>query len=270
MAVIWISTSGDWSSNASWSTGAAPVSTDDVFLINNGAVAVSSGLSQGAVDLASLNVIDFPFDIGTSAAPLVIGSTAFRFTGSGASYIQNDSAGAETVWVASSNRTAALKMTGTTVSRMVVLRGVVEVGCAVTRLQVGHVDNPTRDAVVTVNGVTVSELYQSAGYVTTTGGATVSAVYKAEGTFDFQGSAGGSLNLIQGGGLTKYQATNTRAPNIGVLELGNGTVDLSSPYSTYAVTYAYILGRADFKKHPMVTVTTEYNVNKEVADGPQV
>lgn len=271
-SVTWVSTSGDWSSNASWSTGAVPVSTDDVFFIDNGAVSVSSGLAQGAVDLNSLNVIDFTGNIGASGSPLVIGATYFRIGGSGENYIQNDLTGTEKVWVYSHNRAAALSLTGNACARVVVLRGAVTIGAAVTLLQVGYIDNEAADADVTISGVAISNVHQSGGRIRTTGGATVSTLYRAGGTFEFAGAAGGSLSLINGGGIFKYQATNLLAPqNISVLISGNGTVDLSEPYSVYEVVDSYIMGRANYLKHPSVTTSgSEYNVNTEVAQGPQL
>jgi hypothetical protein len=55
-SLYWLgATSGDWNVTTNWSTGAVPVSTDDVYFSNN-AVDVTLNLDQSAVTLASLTI----------------------------------------------------------------------------------------------------------------------------------------------------------------------------------------------------------------------
>ena len=94
----WVSTGGDWGSTASWSTtdggssgAAVPVTGDDVYFMR-GAVSVTAGLSQAAVDLESLTVNpEYTGSFGTPGSALTIavsnsGSSVFKLWGSGAQY----------------------------------------------------------------------------------------------------------------------------------------------------------------------------------------
>ena len=79
----WIGGSGSqpWTTGANWSLGAAPVSTNDVFILN-GSSDINTGLAQSAVTLASLTIgSGFTGTIGAAAisgAFLDIGATVFR------------------------------------------------------------------------------------------------------------------------------------------------------------------------------------------------
>jgi hypothetical protein len=77
---------GDWSNTANWSGGAVPVDGDDV-VIGDTTRAITAGLNQAGVDLASLKITGGA-SIGSSSTPLTIGvSGTLTWSGTG-SYIK--------------------------------------------------------------------------------------------------------------------------------------------------------------------------------------
>lgn len=76
---------GNWSTAGNWN-GGVPVTGDDVF-IEEGSQAITLGLSQGSVNLASLR-ISFSGSVGTSSTPLTIGcnSGTVSISGNGSFY----------------------------------------------------------------------------------------------------------------------------------------------------------------------------------------
>ena len=126
---IYVSSTGDWSNTAGWHNADVPDSADSALLIDNDAVSVSAGLSQGAVELAKLMIVDFPNNVGSSGSPLIIGAGTVQILGNtGNVYIQNDSSGANSWFINSMNRTSAATLTGSaTYTRIVINRGVVTI-----------------------------------------------------------------------------------------------------------------------------------------------
>jgi hypothetical protein len=87
------SVSGDYSVAGNWLEGSVPVNTDDV-RIPYGSAAITAGLNQSAVTLASFIVEPGAPAIGTATTNLQIGvSTTFRFAGDGTAYIDIGSSG---------------------------------------------------------------------------------------------------------------------------------------------------------------------------------
>lgn len=92
---------GDWSNANNWSQtrygatggGSTPASNDEVYFLDPIKFAVTSGLSQGAVDLNSMTVgPDFNGNIGAAGTPLTIAvsgtsGATLRYAGQGAMYI---------------------------------------------------------------------------------------------------------------------------------------------------------------------------------------
>lgn len=79
---LWIGTDsgneGDWSVAANWSPSGVPTNSDDVYLENT-SQSVTSGFSQSAVTLASLNIgQSFTGEIGTATGELAISATLLR------------------------------------------------------------------------------------------------------------------------------------------------------------------------------------------------
>jgi len=78
-ARFWVSTNGDWSDTTSWSatsggaSGATVPDSDDRVTFDRGAVSVTAGLNQSAVDLNWLKILPgYTGNIGTSSASLQI------------------------------------------------------------------------------------------------------------------------------------------------------------------------------------------------------
>ena len=100
---IGVSTPGDYSVAANWSPAAVPLATDSVF-IPAGAPAITAGLNQSAVALATFYVEPgYTKTIASSAAYLQIAATTFVFSGTGVGYID----------LGSSNITAVVTTTAT-------------------------------------------------------------------------------------------------------------------------------------------------------------
>jgi len=86
--ITWTGGAGDgkWATTGNWSSNSVPVTGDDV-RIELGSDAITAGLSQGAVNLASLR-ISFNGTIGSTSTPLTIGcnSGSVIVTGTGSQY----------------------------------------------------------------------------------------------------------------------------------------------------------------------------------------
>ena len=98
---IWNGSTGDWGTGANWSTSSVPVSADDVIFDGRTAQAVTTGLDQTGVDLASMHIMStYTVDIGTQANPLTIetnGTLRVEGTGNICMMCGNDAADADIV-----------------------------------------------------------------------------------------------------------------------------------------------------------------------------
>lgn len=270
---IWVSTTGDWSNTAGWHNADVPDSTDSALLCDNGGVAVIAGLSQGAIDLDKLMIVNFPYAVGSSGGPLVIGATTFQILGStGNVYIQNDSGSANTWFINSSNRTAAAVLTGSaTYTRVVVVRGAVTItGGTVTLLQVGYDKNQDRDASVTLSGCTVGTIEQSGGTINASTTA-IGVHHKSSGEFNYTGNPSGVYGIVyHGNGRFNYKAQADGTPNIEDVVTGGGMLNFANVVGPCTVDNLTAMPGAKYIKNPqLVTVTSELIIENKLAHGPQ-
>lgn len=269
---IWVSTTGDWSNTAGWHNSDVPDSADSALLVDNGGVAVTAGLSQSAIDLAQLMIIDFPYDVGSSAAPLVIGATTFQILGNtGNVHITNHSGSTNTWYINSQNRTAAANLNGSAYTRVVVVRGVVTItSSSISLLQVGYDKNQNRDAVVNLVNCSVLELQQSGGTINASGTA-IAAHHKSGGTFNYTGAPSGVYGTIwHGSGKYDYRGTSDGGPNIEVIVASGGTMNFANVLGPTSIDSVIALPGAKYVKNSqLVTVTSELLIENELAYGPQ-
>lgn len=269
----WVSTTGDWSNTAGWHNADVPDSTDSALLCDNDAVAVTAGLSQGAIDLAQLMIVNFPNDVGASGGPLIIGATTFQILGdTGNVYIQNDSGSANTWFINSNNRTAAAVLTGSaTYTRVVVIRGAVTItGGTITLLQVGYDTNPNRDAVVTLSGCTVGTIEQSGGTINATTSA-IGVHHKSGGTFNYTGNPSGTYGIVyHRNGEYNYRAAADGTPNIEDVVASGGYMNFANVVGPCSIdNFTALPGAKYVKNTQLVTVTSELLIENELAYGPQ-
>lgn len=75
--LYWQDVDGNWTNTANWSTGSAPATGDTVYILA-GSQNIATNLNQSAVTLANLIIgMGFAGAIGTAAASLQIGATAW-------------------------------------------------------------------------------------------------------------------------------------------------------------------------------------------------
>ncbi len=267
----WVSSTGDWSNTAGWHNSDVPDSADSAFLCNNGAVAVSSGLSQSAIDLDDLIVTDFANNIGSSGSPLIIGAGTFQFIGNtGEIYITNHS-GVTNTWLINSTSRKTISLTGTaTYNRIVVIRGNVTItgngSTIIDLLQIGYHTNELRDAVVNLDSCVVTSCMQSGGTLNAAS-CEILEHYKAGGNFYGTGTHVGTSDIMwHSGGLYDRRLNAAMA----AIYAGGGNVDLTHNIAPWTLSALARLPGAKVSTNPqVVTIMNTYDVENELAYGPQ-
>lgn len=89
---VWISTDGDWSNTASWSTGVVPVGGDNIRFDGSSVVDVTAGLNQSAAGLMATVQIKKQYTgaLGSSGGFLRIRATKFFNESRGPHFIEAD------------------------------------------------------------------------------------------------------------------------------------------------------------------------------------
>ena len=199
---------GDWSVAANWDEVAVPVNGDDVFLIS-GSQAVTGGLAQGAVTLASLRTgPGYTGSIATSAAAaLTINATTFDFaSGGSACYIDGTFT---TVRVSGGVGGANMLNLDGTITTCRALGGLgtltIENGADLTTLEV--IQAPVLTVVVEANVTSLATLTVDSGDVTYSSNCTTLVCRGGSVTSDGTATLG-TLNL-QPGGTVVYNSSGT-------------------------------------------------------------
>jgi hypothetical protein len=230
---------GDYSTAANWSPSGVPAAADVVILPGNGSQAITAGLDQSAIALASFIVEDgFSGAIATSAAYLEIDSDSIRFDGSGTAYIDTGSNPADidiTGTATATSGSQGLYIIGTGIDDLSIKSGTV--GVAVLPGEVSTIDSARvlGGKLTTGAGVTLVTLEAAAG--TTTNKANVSTVKVFGGTVNSEvigQSMSAAVTLYSFGGTYNLNGSG----NITTLHLSGGTVDTTN--SGIAKTVAYI------------------------------
>lgn len=239
---------GNWSTASNWSTGSVPVDGDEVVIDGRSTNAITSGLNQSAVTLASLRIdLSNAYNVGTATAPLQVGATICYIgrdetsgaTGSGASLVNIDFGSVQTAcYVYGSPNTGSdgiepVILKGTHASNVVhVYGGVVGVATA----------DPADVA-------TVATLNVEGGRATCSNGCTLTTVNQDAGTLFLEAAAttinqhAGTLETIGSGAITTANVSGTARFNstgtITTLNVyGSGLADFSNNAAARTVTNA--------------------------------
>jgi hypothetical protein len=243
-------TSGDWSVTTNWSTGSIPANGDEVVIDGRSTRAITSGLAQSAVTVASLRIdLSNVYDVGLAATPLAIGATKVEIgrseTGganaSGASLIHiNFGTVQATVYVYDTNTSGSsglepLVIRGTHASNALhVYDGVVGVATA----DPGHV-------------ATVATINVEGGKLRIADGCTLTTINQTDGLIELD-SAFTTLNQTAGEITTRGTGAITTANVAGTANLmSTGTITTLNIYGN---------GIADFSGN--ATARTVTNCNK--------
>jgi hypothetical protein len=249
----------DWSTAANWSTGAVPVTGDDVF-IDNTADFITYGLGQSAVTLLSLNVaLSFTGQLGlpkintSQATPyseylpdyLAIGATTQNIgydQGNGSQLIKiNNGSVATTLNLMGSGQSALTglepvlwKGTGTTTINAIGGQlGVAVYGGETATLATLNVTGAT---VRCSSGVTLTTVNNSGGTIEINSAATL--VHQTSGSITIFGT-GDVTTLSISGGTVSYQSSGTvTTANIRSGAVVDCSVNLSARTFTTANLYA--------------------------------
>ena len=117
----WVGTTGAWDTAGNWSPSGVPTSSDDVFF-TSGSQSVTSGLSQGAVTLASLRIgPGYTGDIAASGGYLAINSTLVEMSGAGSVFLNGT---LTTVRVTGAQQSDAVNLNGTITNLHIIGTGV--------------------------------------------------------------------------------------------------------------------------------------------------
>lgn len=266
---IWVSTTGNWANTAGWHNSDIPDSADSALLVDNDAVAVTSGFAQGAIDLDKLLINDFPNAIGAAGTPLVIGATTFQITGNtGAIYIENSSGSTNTWYIASTSR-QPIVLTGTAAyTRVVIISGVVSISdnVSVGIIEIGYNTNENKDAVLTLDTCVVNQIEQSGGTIYSDSTEIVEH-YKSGGEFYATGTHVGSSETMWHSGGKYDRRINA---DFASMVLAGGFTDLSHNVAPWDLNSITLFPGAKFLTNPnVVTITNTYNIEKQLAYGPQ-
>ena len=257
-----------WDSPANWSTGAAPISTDDI-VVANSAVSILYNLPTGTPTFASLLLRNYSGSIGlpdinVSGYREYRNTTLFgRYSGSGnlatigegvsSALIRLDfAASVANVRVLSTGATSsaqavsvpALLLSGcTTTSTLSVVRGSVGVAAnpgqvaTLASIRLGQDSSPTTDVAVAMgDGAVVASVVQSGGTVRSH--ATVATLLMAAGTWvQYDGAIS---NVTIHGGEMRYLSASTIA--VLLADDTDAKFDCSRDIRTRTITSATVIG----------------------------
>jgi hypothetical protein len=269
-----------WSNTANWSTGAVPVSTDDVVL-ENSAVGILYGLAQSAVTLTSLTVrMSFAAQIGlpevnTSSGTdyheyrsryLAISATTVTVgegDGTGPTLINlNVGTVACTLNVRNAGSplvtdTEVIQWKGTNAANVVnVSKGSVAIAgfggdsATVATLRVSYVSSQTSDATVRCgSGTTLTTVTVNGGAVDLS--SAVTTLTMNGGTVTCRGTMTGATVTINSGTLYWLSSGTITTASVG----NNGTIDWSQDARTRTVTNVLNVYPGATLNDPLATVT---------------
>lgn len=178
-----VDTPGDWSVAANWSPAVVPIDGDDVFLTGTSTQAVTAGLDQSLIQLASLTISEgYTQNIGSSGNNLIIDATTLRYDGRGAeAYLEGDY---PTVIAAGSGDQADslhLKGIGTDIDDLRITGGRVKLldSSTAQNIYMAHHGNISSDVVLNIgSSCTVTAVYKTGG-ILTSNSAIVTAYHSA-------------------------------------------------------------------------------------------
>ena len=270
---LWVSSTGDVGATASYSGGALPIDADRLVFLDNGAVAPSSNLTALVlIDLASFEVVDFPYAIGSSSTPFQSASLVYSFKGPSTVCIDHQSLATCVMYVASSNRSEALRLHSSSLGSaltVTIFSGAAILDTGPSNLRVTSNGNIARGAVVDIAAGAITNIYQNAGHIefSATGGST--NMYKTGGSASFSGSSSGVTgSIFHLGGSFNYESTS--ATTIGSIYAMGGDISFENAKNTVAITNRYVSSGARFRHNPrLVTISgVDWVLDDQLAYGP--
>jgi hypothetical protein len=289
--------SADWTNTGNWSSGAAPVSTQDLYLTAN-SNSLTTGLAQSAVLPASLNVFtDYTGSIGnsgtvsgSSGSYLQLGPTVVNIGVQG----QGTGNGPRRFNLNTGSTTTTINVISTTSSALDSGQAPVRLlGTSMTINQTGGIISvaafPTETATITAlnianggtgvspqafigAGATLTALSQNAGTVTTASTASVpNATVSRSSTINHIGTGGFGTLTIGTGSTCNYDGSGT----VDLLQL-YGTIDLSGGGGTVTLTDSTFytgakvidpLGRLVFTNPPTLSGCSQKDLTIDLGQG---
>ncbi len=260
---VWQGTDGSWSTAANWSDTAVPITGDDVIIPATSTQAITSGLSQAAVDLHSLTVEEgYSKNIGTSTTSLNIGvgngtDPYVLHQGSGTLYLDLDSAGDITIDAPNWSNACTLDQTGASVfgSPITVLRGKLIAGSTVDgndasgQLYVSYRNNIIGDAIVDWTGSDEppQSIYMNGGtlYLKRGLGAGAPYIYMTDGRVVYdEDSIAGVTDIIMAGGVADIRGIGDTIYTLPVISnafIGGGVLTLENDPRTKSIAQLLVM-----------------------------
>lgn len=218
-----VGTSGDWSNAANWDPGGVPVSGDKVLLPSRTNVAITTGLSQGAVDLDLLFVEDgYTKDIATSSTALTISADKIIHRGKGTLYLAKGTAAIDEIVVAhtGSNQNLALSYTGGGTAKLIASKG--RISIPTLGDTIGELIIVDADMTVAGADATITTIWQAGGTLTIGEGINLATAIVSAGVLNAGGDGyeGAGVILHMSGGIVNWDglSTDLEAP---ILDIGN-------------------------------------------------
>lgn len=271
--VTWVSSTGNVTAGASYSGGSVPVDGDRLLFIDNGAIAPATNMTGLVlIDLASFEVIDFPYAIGSSSTPLQSASLHYNIKGPSTVCIDHQSAATCVAYIASPNRESAFRLHSNSVATALTITafsGAVIIDGSVGTLRVTNNGNVTRGAVVNFMSGAITTIHQNSGHIDFSGTGTATNYYKMGGSALFYGTSSNvSGTIYHQGGTFDYQSTS--ATTIGTIYAMGGDVSFENARNTVGITNVYGFSGVKFRRNPrLVTISgVNYILDDQLAFGP--
>lgn len=232
---LFIGSDGNWGIAGNWNPPGVPVSNDIAILNGYNDVAITSGLSQGAVDLDLLWIDDtYTSNIGTSSTALTILADKIVHRGKGTLYLARGSGLIDEILIAhtGSAQNLAMLVAGPISAIVSVSRG------RVSMPSLGDfdiVDLAIGDADVTLGGGifnSITNLRQIGGRLVVGDGFIISRIAISGGELLMQSDStpAGSEQIHISGGIVKWEglAGEEAAPAISIANIYGGILDLTT------------------------------------------
>jgi hypothetical protein len=289
--------SADWTNTGNWSSGAAPVSTQDLYFTAN-TNSLTTGFTQSAVIPASLNIFtDYTGSIGNSGvlsgasgSYLQLGPTIVNFgvqgqgTGSGPRRFNlNTGTTTTTINILSTTSSALdsgqapVRLLGTSMT-VNLSGGIISIAAyptetaTVTALNVANGNSGVTPQAYVGPGATLSALSQSAGTVTIASTASCPlADLSRSSKLNHIGTGGFGTLTIGTGSSVNYDGSGT----VSLLQI-YGTIDLSGGGGTVTITNSTFysgakvidpLGRLVFTNAPVLSGCSQKDLTIDLGDG---
>lgn len=260
-------TSVDGSVAGNWSGGATPIAGDTVIFDGQAVNALLTGTDFGGVLFADVHAYDdYPYDLGTSAAPFRCGAAEFLWQGQGECYIQARGASITRAIIDTAS-TERVYVNGTTgaMNRIEWIRGIGDINNAtnIDFLFVGFKANPAFDANVSLYAANdIDNLHISAGQVYLRQPLTAGIVALSGGVLNIYpdssaGSGAGIVTLHQGGGTLNFMRNGSISFVITTHFFDRGTLIVEGAHAaTHVISTQYRSPGTEIVNEHLLTIST--------------